>query len=339
MHRDPFFIIGAPRSGTTMLQMALNRHTQIAIPPETAYFAFLKRSRRGQLRNWICIEKDLQVQIDPPTERLRPGPIAREYFCRIANAFLRRLGKPSPTYFGEKSPQHQRFVPEILQTFPEAKFVLIYRDGRDVALSMTNMPAMPNNLYVNFAVWLHFYHIQRRLLQQEPQRIFRVRYEDLVKHPEGNLRRILEFLDLEYEPSVAEGSGNREGVPDYELSYKGRALQPISTDRIGKWKETLSKDQIVRLERWGGWALQELQYDCIKDARAFLPPWHKPLVYGRLAMEVTRRTLQRKADEYFNTSFHRSNRIAQSLPTPDLYSNSSQKDPMTAFRRRVRAKS
>ena len=294
-----------------MLQLALSRHSRVAIPPETAFFTMLKRSRRGQRRHWHCIENDLGIQVDPPSHRIVPGEHAGEHFWRIGRAYLDRLGQPGVTHFGEKSPQHQRRVPAILKTFPEAKLVLIYRDGRDVALSLTKLSWMPKNLYVNFFVWLHYYRIQRCLLQQQTQRIYCVRYEDLVHDPEAELKPLLDFLGLNYEPQVAVGSGNRDGVPNFEMSYKGRALEPISKSRIGIWRRELSHKEITRLERWGGRALRDLHYECTTDCTKRLPPWHYPALYSRIGFELTIRTAQRKLDEWFGTSLYRPNRIAR----------------------------
>lgn len=319
MNQEPFFVIGAPRSGTTMLQLALSRHSRIVIPPETAFFTLLKRSWRGQSRHWTWVEKDLQVRVDPPGHRIRPGPVARGHFCRVADAYLERLGRETVTHFGEKTPEHQRRIPGILRTFPEAKFVLIYRDGRDVAASLTKLSWMPSDLYVAFFVWLHYYRIQRRLLQREPQRVICVRYEDLVRNPSAELRLILGFLGLDYEPQVAEGSGNHDGVTQCELTHKARALQAISPDRIGIWRHELPEKKIARLERWGGWALHELGYECVTDGRSVLPPWHFPVLYSRIATDLAVRTLQRKVDELCGTCFYRPNRIARDLPDPEPF--------------------
>lgn len=317
MNLQPFFIIGAPRSGTTMLQLALARHSRVAIPPETHFFTLLLRSFRGQQRHWKRIEKYLRIQLDSPTRRIRPGVEAREHFGRLAKSYLDRMRHLGITHFGEKSPEHQLRIPQILETFPQARFVLIYRDGRDVALSLRKVEWMPNDLYVNFLVWLRYYRIQRRFLQQEPQRVICVRYEDLVQNPKAELRPILEFLGLDYEPQVAEGSGNRAGVRDDEMSYKRRALEPISSNRIGTWTRELTRKEIARLERWGGWALRELHYDCPTEPHGVVLPWYVPWAYGRVATTVGVRTLQRKLDEWLGTSFYWPNQIARDIPPPE----------------------
>jgi len=309
----PFFIIGAPRSGTTMLMMALNRHSQIVVPPETHFFTLLLRSHRGQLRHWNWIEQDLNIRVNPPTHRIRPGLEAREHFWRLATAYLQQIGKEGVSHFGDKTPDHQLRIPGILRTFPEARFVLIYRDGRDVALSLSKVPWMPKNLDAGFLLWLHYYRIQRRLLQQEPQRVICVRYEDLVRYPEQELSMVLDFVGLPYEAPVATGSGNRQGMLDYEMSFKGSAAEPITADRVGTWRRELPLAAIARLESWGGWALRELHYDCVTDGRKLIPPWHVPWTYGRLGCTVALRTLQRKFDEVFGTCLYHRNRTARDL--------------------------
>lgn len=314
MSEPPFFIVGAPRSGTTMLQMALNRHSRIVIPPETGFFTLVKRSRRGQRRHWSKLASMLGICVDPPDRRIHPGDTAREHFCRIAAAYVHKLGKPNVTHFGEKTPEHMRRLREIIDTFPESKIVVIYRDGRDVALSLTKVDWMPSDIYLNFFVWLYYYRIQRRFLRMHPFRAICVRYEDLVVRPEHSLSIVLDFLGLPYEKEVAEGSGNQDGLPEHHRSFNGRALERISSTRVGNWRRELSPGVIARLERWGGWALRELQYECITDESTRLPLWHYPNLCNRIAFEVLKRECQRRCDEVFNTSFYSGYRVAATLP-------------------------
>lgn len=316
MSRQPFFIVGAPRSGTTMLQLALGRHSRVAAPPETHFFTLTSRSRRGQRRHWEGLTQKLGISIDPPPRRIRPGDEAREQFWRIAEAYLERAGKESATHLGEKSPEHLLRTAAIIETFPEAKFVLIYRDGRDVALSLSKVPWMPRDVRLNFAVWLHYYRVQRRLLREHPQRVICVRYEDLVRQPARELGPVLEFLGLEPEPQVADGCGNGEAVCEHELSYKARALQSITSDRIEVWKREMPQTQIASLERWGGWALRDLHYECTTSS-CLTPTWDLPWVYARLAGVVALRTMQRKLDEFFGTCFYWPNRVARDLRRSD----------------------
>ena len=306
--RSVFFILGAPRSGTTMLQMALNRHSQIVIPPETAFFTLLTRSRRGQRLHWRRIRKDLGLALEPPQRRIRPGPEAREWFLRMAEAYLRKLGRTDISHFGEKSPEHQRRVPLIRRTFPEARYVLIVRDGRDVALSLSEVPWMPGDLYLGFALWLHYFKIQVRLLRDLPGRIYVVRYEDLVIHPAERFAGVLTFLGLPYEAKVAEGAGNREGVPEFEYPYKGLALEPITDARVGRWRRQLTARQIATLERMGGDALRSLGYEPATEGRVFLPPFHRLRLYARMARWLTGRAIRQKIDEYFGTCLNPANR-------------------------------
>ena len=146
MNKHYFFIIGAPRSGTTMLQMALNRHRRVLIPPETHYFSLPYRSRRGQLLHWRRIQNDLDLDISAPARRVPAGPAARDHFVRLTDSYAVQNGRSNADFIGEKSNDHTRRVGLITRCFPEAKFVLVYRDGRDVALSLAKAPWMLHDL-------------------------------------------------------------------------------------------------------------------------------------------------------------------------------------------------
>ena len=265
------FIVGCPRSGTTLVQQALNRHSQIVIPPETKYFfSFLGHSRECQHRHIDRLNADLHIGLPKPPARIRSGSEASIFFDHMAKLYLEKLGKTNVTYFGEKSNEHTGSLVRIRRQFPEAKLVVLYRDGRDVATSLTHVPWMSKDLYVNFVVWLYYNRIVQDARSRPLSNACFLRYEDVVTAPEKTFRQVLDFLDLPYQAAVADGYGNREGIPAREYPWKARALEKITTERIGSFRQELSPEQIARLERLGGRALSALGYELITNGKAAL---------------------------------------------------------------------
>jgi hypothetical protein len=143
---------------------------------------------------------------------------------------------------------------------------------------------MSPDVYVNFVVWLFYYRIVRQAKNTGLPNTHFLRYEDVVSAPEREFRKVFEFLELPYEPAVAEGYGNREGIPDRELAWKARALRKITTERIGVFLRELSTAEIEILERLGARALPSLGYQLTTDGK-------KPLSLGfvlRLARGIAR---------------------------------------------------
>jgi hypothetical protein len=256
-----FFVVGCPRSGTTMVQQALNRHSQVAIPPETKFFfSFFGHSHACQLHHLERLNADLDIDLPAPATAIRSLPEGRAFYEAMARQYLQRLGKPGVTCFGEKTPEHTGHLPRIRQMFPAAKVIVLYRDGRDVAQSLTKVPWMSSDLYVNFLVWLYYQRIVHKAMHSGSRNLYFARYEDIVADPEKELGGMLRFLGLPYERAVAEGHGNSEGIPQREYGWKGRALQKITTARVGRFHEELSDDQVEILERLGHRALPALGY-------------------------------------------------------------------------------
>jgi hypothetical protein len=256
-----FFILGCPRSGTTMVQQALNRHPAVAIPPETKFFfSFFGHSHACQARHLERLNADLDIDLPTPATAVRSLPEGRAVYELMARQYLQRLGKKGVTWFGEKTPEHTGHLPRILQMFPTAKVIVLSRDGRDVAHSLTRVPWMSDNLYVNFLVWLYYHRIVHKAMQSGCPNLHFARYEDIVADPEKELGGMLRFLGLPYERAVAEGHGNSEGIPQREYAWKGRALKRISTDRVGLFRQELSDDQLEILERLGNRALPAFGY-------------------------------------------------------------------------------
>jgi hypothetical protein len=292
-----FFILGCHRSGTTLLQMALNRHPAIAVPPETKYFSsFLGHSHRCQVRRLAQINRDLQLAVPVPAGAIRRKAPAHRFYAHIAEEYVKRLGKPNVVYFGEKTPAHTGYVPQIRSTFPEAKLVWLYRDGRDVAASMRNVPWLSQHLGVNMLIWLFYYRCQRRLALDRSAPVVFVKYEDLVTRPVYELERVTDFLGLPFEPQVAQGFGNTDGVRDWEYAWKGRALEPITTARIETWRKELSPADVKLLEAIGADALRTLGYVLVNTRSQ---RW-RTLMDPRLVRDVLRFFRQASWDEAAN---------------------------------------
>jgi hypothetical protein len=262
------FIVGCPRSGTTVVQQALNRHSRIVIPPETKYFfSFLGHSRRCQHRHIDRINADLRIALPKRAIRISSLADSRAFFNEMACRYVEQRGREDAAYFGEKTPEHTGHLSDIRRHFPGAKIIFLYRDGRDVACSLSRVPWMSSNVHVNFLVWLYYYRFLRRAMAQSSPNLCLVRYEELVAEPHREFRRILAFLDLPFESAVAEGHGNTEGVPRREYPWKARAFEPITTERIGISRRELGREQIEIMERLGGQALADLGYKLISDSK------------------------------------------------------------------------
>ena len=185
-----FFVVGCPRSGTTMLQQALNRHPGVVIPPETAFLTCLLQSHRGQLTHLGQVEQDLGIRLDMPARRVKTESTGRVLFEQIAGKYLARIRRDGVTHFGEKSPEHLRRYSAIRRVFSDARVVLMHRDGRDVALSLSKVPWMPGDLYLGFALWLHYERVAIRAARMFGADLHTVRYENLVRAGAGTPSRV-----------------------------------------------------------------------------------------------------------------------------------------------------
>ena len=274
MSGERFFILGCPRSGTTLLQQSLNRHPAIVIPPETFFFCnFVGCPRFLQRRQLKRINHDLGIRVAQRAHRVVEADEVVALYEEIIRQYLQRLNKSGVRLVGEKSPRHLLCYPDILRHYPEAKILFIYRDGRDVASSLCKVPWAPNDLYLNFRSWLLYFDASRKLLADPAAHVYVIKYEKLVAEPERVLRGAIEFLGVDYIPEIAEGSGNLEGICPEEMSYKSRAAGPITMSRMQKWREDLTPGQIRLIESWGRDTLADLGYERSIDGTAPLPPW------------------------------------------------------------------
>jgi hypothetical protein len=120
-------------------------------------------------------------------------------------------------------------------------------------------------------VWLYYQHIVRGVRDCFGSQLYLARYEDVVSNPAREFGKIVNFLGLPHEPAVAEGFGNKEGIPEREYAWKARALEKITPGRVGVFRRDLTPGQIGILERLGRTTLPDLGYPLVSEGTAPLP--------------------------------------------------------------------
>jgi len=268
----PFpYIVGSGRSGTSLLRAMLDSHPDMAIPNET-HFVVSGGRRRGRY------ERSDGFDI----ERLMAdfGPlICRELRCELVDIrgalsaaepvtfpdairviFSWYAGQRGKTRYGNKSPVHALAMPELASLFPEARFIHIIRDGRDVALSYVDAPVGPQTLEGAALKWRRFVRRAREGGQHAgPGRYLEVRYEALTQQPEDVLRRVCKFIGLEFDDRMLRYHERVEEAFGGPVPRQHRNLhRPPS--RVRDWREELTPDAVARVELIAGPTLNELGY-------------------------------------------------------------------------------
>ncbi|UJA18848.1 sulfotransferase [Thermoleophilia bacterium SCSIO 60948] len=286
------FIVGVGRSGTTLLRLMLDAHPALAIPPETGFLPELRtaseegRDSQAQLVDVIASHwrwGDYGLERDDVLERAERHREAGEKCVPAAlrgfyEAYAAREGKPR---WGDKTPAYVRRLRHIHHALPEARFIHIYRDGRDVSLSRVNTLALTDDVTMAKAARIWKRSIRRARRQGEklgPELYTEVRYESLVADPEPELRRICEHVRLDFDPAMLdyhERSADRLAELDRDLPSRGAkptrsaesrmamheaATRPPDEAMLGKWRREMSADDLATFERIAGEVLTELGY-------------------------------------------------------------------------------
>ena len=259
-----FFIAGAQRSGTTLLSVMLSKHKAVHIDLDTVVYRIITC--------FGLFKEALPYNLEHSNEQLLSWLVKNDYKGRLAElisqenlntsssvktsvhkAIKGRLTQNSKTVFGDKAPEIENFVPEVLMLIPEAKFIHIVRDGR--AVTASKYKRANTNLSLGAQQWLESNILglsNQALLGEENYKI--VKYEDLLSHPERELKEICAFLELDYDPSMLLETEGQKADESY--------VKPkIDDSKIDAYKEELSKSQIKKIEKIQAPLLKRLGYD------------------------------------------------------------------------------
>jgi hypothetical protein len=256
----PIFVVGAPRSGTTFLGDC------IAQLPEVSYHF-------EPIATKIAVRYIYEELWDLSKSK---------WFYKTAYCWMMRSHLDSDLRFAEKTPQNSFLIDFLHQTFPDAQFIHIIRDGRDSALSYSKKPWLqaaqsnsgkfepggyPYGAYARF--WVERDRVQefestsdihrciwawRRFTEKalesasylSPTQYHELRYESLVENPEVETARLLKFLNII--------------DPVSQSLFQTKVITSVNSNSVNQWQHELSQEQILQIKTEAGELLQKLGY-------------------------------------------------------------------------------
>ncbi len=286
------FVVGVGRSGTTLLRLMLDAHPQMAVPPETHFFesvlaasgrlrfgpeAALEAITEDPRRRWndFGLEEDELFERFLAIEQFNTADALRAFY----ELYAEKQGKPR---WGDKTPTYLKTMRRIKRAMPEARFIHVIRDGRDVTLS-NNKRVLQRGHRTPLPAETSARRWRKRIMRARADgphlgEYLEIRYEDLVRDAESALRKACSYIELDFDPvmlryhetaadrlaEMASAMPARDGRPERDaaerLKAHALATKPPTTDRIEVWREEMSAHDLAEFEREAGDLLDDLGY-------------------------------------------------------------------------------
>lgn len=271
---DPFFVLGAQRSGTTMLRLMLNNHPRLAVPHETVFITQLHRRIHeygdlAQAENRQALLDEIAKHPLVMRGNLIPDKDAvlsqrPESYAGLIDAIMKSYaGSQGKQRWGDKTPYYTPDIDVLSTIFPGAKFIQVLRDGRDVALSQRKIEWCSSNSFRLAHDWMWktmICHKVGRALGAE--RYLELRYEDLVRDPESSLRQICAFLGEDFDGRMLQYHETAQGVvPSDSLKWHRNSVRAPDASKVFAWKTELPEADRIIFEEIAGEALDYFGYE------------------------------------------------------------------------------
>jgi hypothetical protein len=281
--RWPLFIIGNPRSGTSLLRSLLNAHPGICIAPECGFLLWLKpkwkdvplkdekleefiqdvlRSRKFHTWNlsFMALKEELMQ---------RSGFTFQAGAMAVYKAYARSKGKPE-AWVGDKNNYYISHCGALLELWPSSTFIHIVRDVRDVTCSYRELAKkeLKSTFYPNLDTepariaeeWLHNNREAMRVLDSSTQ-YFRVRYEDMVSDPTHTLKSLYEQIGLAPQVDLSPTMHlTNLDEPQEFMDWKAKLKEPVNNGSVGRFEQALSGPEIKEIEKIAGPLMAEFGY-------------------------------------------------------------------------------
>jgi hypothetical protein len=266
---EPVFIVGAPRSGTTLLAAVLAAHSRLSCGPETHFFRRLASVDATQLvedKRWPetavtfitsishsgftgheskqLLEK---YQLDPTAIvaylQARP-PSIPAILGSITEQYMHHQGKQR---WVEKTPDHLLHLPLIRRYFPNAPIVRIMRDPRDVALSLTKVPWGAKSFLEALLFWRKWDDASQTFFTDDSCS-YTLHFEALMAAPQDEVQKLSAFIGEKFEENMLDTSQTARDVNSRNVPWKANVGKPFDASRAGAWRTDLTLNQVQLAE-------------------------------------------------------------------------------------------
>ncbi|MBE0470372.1 MAG: sulfotransferase [Methyloprofundus sp.] len=286
---SPIFIVGAPRSGTTLLQYMLRSHPNISLPTgESHFFIPLLRNAEsfGNLNEPKNIRKVLEAMYKQSADFLDTDIHGIKFDIEQLTTKFKQEGRNTITSiisglfeknalgegksrWGDKTPYYVLHMKTILEMYPDAQFIHLIRDGRDCALSMfaRKHDFGVYNTFFAAKYWEIYVELGRQMGSELGSKIYHeIRYEDLLDTPQKTMQGVCEFLNEPYSDNLInfKKSGEAGKTPLLQKS-----LQKTNQE---KWRTKMTGKQIALFEGAVGDTLQKCGYPLTTSAKPISLP-------------------------------------------------------------------
>lgn len=261
---QPLFIVGASRSGTTLLRLMLNAHPRLAVPHEFKYFREVREYASPEA--WRAEFDDASY-----TELVDNFLAAREHIfdeIGIVNVKRKILADPERTIrgpyrvgaqtwmefygksrWGEKTPFNLFYVDLLLDMFPEAKFIYVVRDPRAVVTSMNTIEYFSDDSVINALNWKtgagEAYHNFVSAIPEASR--MKMSYEQLATDPADTLGRLCTFAGEQYDDSMLSFYRDSKRYMNPVIRTEN-VTKTVTSTSIERWREHLSKSEVAMIE-------------------------------------------------------------------------------------------
>lgn len=253
----PIFIVGSKRGGTTLLRRVVDAHPDISIPPPSWIFHFIypylySYGDLNQRGNFLELIRDcmaipmvrdhwgIELSAEEMADRTQEKSF-RAVFHALTIAYTDQ--KDGSPIWGSKSPADAFWIREVKRMFPGARFIFLYRDGRDVAADLAETIWGPRSAFSATLNWRrHMEAILSARSKLPAGSYFDLRYEDLVRAPEDELHRLCAFLGLPYSEHMLNYHKNPTDA-FVTSSYHAKTNNPITDKYVGIYRSLPDDDR------------------------------------------------------------------------------------------------
>jgi len=237
----PIFLVSLPRSGSTLLQRLLAAHDAIATTTEPWLLLPLIQARQtrgcvahySQWRSVIAHEDFAKALPNGPDDD-------RAELAAYVQRLYRQAAGTGPSHFLDKTPRYSLILPQLLDIFPHAKFVVLWRNPMAVAASMMTTWAAGKWNLDDYRV--DFYDGVPRMVeavQQHSDRVHALSYEQLITQPADTLRDLLRYLELPSDATLLERFQDVRLAGRFGDQTGIKAYDTLSDEPLDKWRETM----------------------------------------------------------------------------------------------------